>query len=292
MQRSDEKPSRHEPSQGSSKRQKSAPLPPLPLHDNSIDVREHMQTALLCSNRLFQEQGISRLIASYHKDLLQQDDVLKRIDFIFKRPLSTATTEEWAMELIQYMTYYVKTEKIYHKALGALEEMVSTMPPSACAPIIDSGLDVAMAGAALHPGITTLSSMVKFCRHISLSPEMVDRIFDLRGEVVLADYLWFLFRMRIEGGDTHGFSDDMYRSILQSLIASLQSRPDGRHFGLATKLRQALEELNGQEYFYEEEYLCEQEYGDDDETDEDFDDGYDNGDWFADHSAYDPRYQY
>jgi hypothetical protein len=239
-----------------------------PLHDMPIDVLKHLQTTLLCSNRIFREQGIARVIAGFHKDLLAQavsdrinshrdvllealssPDVLTkgvRFDDLDDRAVNRAA------ELIHYMTYYVKNEEIYYKSMEGLDWLLlRAWSPRLKDLLIESGNELVLKGALLHSGRRTFGYFIKFfARLLKINTigarvayededAIFDRFFDCRGADVLrmAD-VDFLRSVCVKYDDDDATYSYLFQAIveyslfLEMLLVSLSDRPQSRHHHL------------------------------------------------------------
>ena len=88
-----------------------------------------LQTTLLCCNRVFNEKGISRHIAGYHKDLIGKD-VTKRLTSPLWEIFQSNNQErkiETMQEVLGYMKLYAKNEEIYKRTLGLCRFYISEM---------------------------------------------------------------------------------------------------------------------------------------------------------------------
>ena len=89
-----------------------------PVFAAPFDISEHMTTTLLCMNRKLGEKGLSRKIAGFHKDLME-DNVMARLATIHDAARSFAAITDDASichEIFQYLNYYKRNGAIIDKS--------------------------------------------------------------------------------------------------------------------------------------------------------------------------------
>jgi hypothetical protein len=229
---------------------KKGPPPTPPLHANPIDVLELLQTTLLCCNRVFQERGISRIVAGFHKDLLR-DDISTRLEYIDGLVPGYSHvyegSEKRAMEYTHFMKYYVNDEEIFHQTLFSLCYLIdaSNWTSTNIGIMVEESLDIIMRCALLHPGVDTIDLILDFVDELLSSPgarwrsRMTDRFLDLGGAEILQ------FSNRLTRDDFDSVKLITCSWVMESLIEHLESRPRGSHHGLAGKLQESLDMLEG-----------------------------------------------
>ena len=121
----------------------------------AVDTWEQIRFSLLCCNRALQNEDVSRIIASFHKDLLH-DDVLNRLDALgydvtFNKEIDTPSFPETrTQELLHYMTYFVRDRKIFLRSLGILTKDVELSEPAEKQALFEAFIDIVVKGGALH----------------------------------------------------------------------------------------------------------------------------------------------
>ena len=178
---------------------------------HEIDVWEAVRPTLLCCNRKLQSDDVSRLIAGYHKDLLQAD-VMERLEMLdYNNELDDAPFPDTrTQELLRYISYYRRQEKIYNKCLDILAKDAGSAPHAEFETSWHSVLEAVVKGAALHPGLKTCQSLVKFlvivmnrqdsretCGYGAWGDAVIDHFFAVSGDNLLVDQLETLFRTMI-----------------------------------------------------------------------------------------------
>jgi hypothetical protein len=162
--------------------------------ERPVNVLEQLQTTLLCCNCVLKERGFSRLIAGFHKDLLQED-VIERLTLLNKSKNKLRVDDETRIPLVReiyyYMTLFAKYEKVYCMGLRYCRH---------CQHITRESLSV-VALAAMLKGPTyhqtyhahtrlllSLSDLLLKFHAIPWSLGLIDRFLNLGGEeIVLRD---------------------------------------------------------------------------------------------------------
>ena len=134
------------------RRRRPPPPPPPPLHHAPIDVAEHLRIVMLCSNRTILEQGISRMIVGYYKDLLA-DDILKRMveirDTLKEVTRVTRSNRVLLGELIHYMNFYKNNTQFLSKA-WVVHSNIALWSDCLRQPIAESTFDTLLSLYELH----------------------------------------------------------------------------------------------------------------------------------------------
>ncbi|GKY90633.1 hypothetical protein MPSEU_000036800 [Mayamaea pseudoterrestris] len=103
------------------------PLLPASTPDNdAIHVLQNLEATMLCTNRLLREQGLSRMIVGYYKDLLaiRIDERLDLIGETFDAMTGSRVTRRvngLFQELNEYMQYYSMNTMLMKKLFSVLK---------------------------------------------------------------------------------------------------------------------------------------------------------------------------
>ena len=122
-----------------------------PLRDAPIDVQEQMSTALLCMNRKLEEQALSRIVASFHKDLLA-DDVMARLETIHVKVFTVIKATSVCHEIFHYMRYYKSNGAVLDKSCRVFHTLAVRSGCREClALIVEQVGDILLSHVVSHP---------------------------------------------------------------------------------------------------------------------------------------------
>lgn len=137
-----------------------------PFHESrpsSIHVSSLLSTTLLCSNRALHEQGLSRLIAGFHKDLLAHD-VLERLDQLRALPTTSTNHDVLVRELTEYLRFYSNHTAIIAKILALLKTLALEQP--SIRPVLAETILEPVLAAALKHSDDLAIPLVVFLTHL------------------------------------------------------------------------------------------------------------------------------
>jgi hypothetical protein len=135
----------------------SAPAPS--IYEAPIDCAKHLRTTILCSNRVFMEDGISRHIAGFYKHILC-DDVAERLSVIEGREMARRfESGEAAREIIKsslreitgYMQYFSDNIGMIRKCFKSLFKFWDASPHEGRELICNSTLHAILLHGARYP---------------------------------------------------------------------------------------------------------------------------------------------
>ncbi|GKZ00871.1 hypothetical protein MPSEU_001038800 [Mayamaea pseudoterrestris] len=122
-----------------------------------VQMRDHLRLTLLCCHRTLQVDDVSRVIASFHKDLLR-NNVLQRLETLRHDLLDEADDDEHSSslhyctsELVHYMTFYARDEQVYIVCLAMLVSVAKKTAGSHLTELFDATIDTIVKGGLLQP---------------------------------------------------------------------------------------------------------------------------------------------
>jgi hypothetical protein len=221
------------------------------ITDAPINVLHQIRTAVLCCNRTFEEQGISRIIVDYYKDHLFRDvglRILRIGSTVREKPILMEQRRALAGEIVSYLELYRHMDKLIQVAIVALLLIKRNEDDFVCE-ILSRAIDIFMEPVRrqfyrLGLSFALLLSSSIFSSAAALTPiapeEWSHRLVEQLLDAGLVDLL-----INVSNESMEDIEYVLRFTIFQGFLSYLRSRPTHQHYARIPILQQRMLVLYG-----------------------------------------------